>query len=327
VTVNRYWQLFFGTGLVKTADDFGSQGELPSHPELLDWLALDFQSPQSADSSPDAKATRWNVKALVKKFVMSATYRQSSKESDIAALAGADTKGKAASRFSLDPENRLLARGTRFRLPAEFIRDQALSVSGLINNEIGGKSVSPYQPAGLWEELMARADGKNWSAQEYAQSHGPDLYKRTMYTFWKRTCPPASLATFDAPDRETCVVRRARTNTPLQALVLMNDPTYVESSRKMAERILREGGATIDEQITFAFRLATSRRPRANELAVLHRIYDQQLAHFQSQDALAQKLLKVGESPRDANLKTAELAAWTMVANVILNLDETVTRG
>jgi uncharacterized protein DUF1553 len=220
-----------------------------------------------------------------------------------------------------------LARGPRFRLQAEFIRDQALAISGLLNGEVGGKSVSPYQPPGLWEELMSRADGANWTAQTYTQSHGKDLYRRTMYTFWKRTCPPPSLATLDAPDREVCVVRRSRTNTPLQALVLMNDPTYVEASRKLAERMMTEGGATPEERIGFAFRLATARAPREKEVAVLRRVFEAEHARFGKDRAAAEKLLKVGESPRDAKLDTAELAAWAMVANAILNLDEVVTRN
>ncbi len=300
VTVNRYWQSYFGTGLVKTSEDLGSQGEPPSHPELLDWLAAEFM-------------TTWNVKHLQRLIVTSATYRQVSRVTPALVVR--------------DPENRLLAHGPRHRLPAEGIRDLALSVSGLLQHKIGGPSVSPYQPAGLWEELMARADGKNWTAQEYSQSHGADLYRRTMYTFWKRTCPPAQLATFDAPDRETCTVRRARTNTPLQALVLMNDPTYVEAARKFAERILLEGGATTDQRIHFAFRLVTARQPTPRELNVLRRVFEQQLARFNADPAAATKLLAVGESARNEQLPIAELAAWSAVANVILNLDEAVTKG
>jgi hypothetical protein len=174
---------------------------------------------------------------------------------------------------------------------------------------------------------MSRADGANWTAQTYTQSHGPDLYRRTMYTFWKRTCPPPTLATFDAPDRETCTVRRARTNTPLQALILLNDPTYVEASRKLAERMLTEGGGTTDERITFAFRLATARKPTSKELTVLHKILDRQLDVYRQDGDAAKKLLAVGDSPRNEKLDVAELAAWTTVASVILNLDETVTKG
>ena len=358
VTVNRYWQMFFGTALVKTTEDFGSQGDSPSHPELLDWLAVEFREPTStpllsktisppltkggqggsadAVSEPDSTdtpnatppnpplqrggtqsarggVTGWNVKALVRLIVTSAAYRQS-------AVVPREL-------YARDPENRLLARGPRFRLQAEFIRDQALAVSGLLDSRIGGKSVSPYQPPGLWEELMSRADGKNWSAQSYEQSHGPDLYRRTMYTFWKRTCPPPTLATFDAPDRETCTVRRARTNTPLQALVLLNDPTYVEAARKFAERILTEGGKTTNERLSFAFRSATARRPAERELAVLQAMLAVQLAKYRANRADAQKLLKVGESPHDETLDSAELAAWATIAGAILNLDEVVTRG
>lgn len=306
VTVNRFWQTFFGTGIVRTAEDFGSQGEQPTHPELLDWLASEFVS-GSAETRP------WDVKALVRLLVTSATYRQRS-------LATPDL-------VSHDPENRLLARGPRVRLPAEFIRDQALAVSGLLNGEIGGASVSPYQPAGLWEELMSRADSKNWTAQTYVQSHGKDLYRRTMYTFWKRTSPPPSLATFDAPDREVCTVRRSRTNTPLQALVLLNDPTYVEAARKFAERMMTEGGATFADRATFAFRLAMSRKPTPAELAVLREVYESDLEKYRKDRAAALKLLGVGESPRNESLDPAEHASFTTVAGVILNLDEVLNKN
>jgi hypothetical protein len=301
VTVNRLWQSFFGTGLVKTSEDFGSQGDPPSHPELLDWLAVEFRE------------SGWDVKAMVRRIVTSSAYRQRSRVTP---------EGLAR-----DPENRLLARAPRLRLPAEFIRDGALAVSGLLEGRIAGASVSPYQPSGLWEELASRSDGKNWSAQEYTQSHGRDLYRRTMYTFWKRTSPPPTLVTFDAPDRETCTVRRSRTNTPLQALVLLNDPTYVEASRKLAERMLLEGGKTTDDRITFAFRLALARKPAPAELEVLRQIFREDLAKYQSDKPAALKLLSVGESPRDPKLDTAEVAAWSTVAGVILNLDEAVTKG
>jgi hypothetical protein len=323
VTVNRYWQLFFGTGLVRTAEDFGSQGESPSHPELLDWLAVEFRGrvqgsgfgvQEGGDRGQGTGDSRgWNVKQLVRLIVSSATYRQSSHVTP--------------ALHSQDPDNRLLARGPRFRLQAEFLRDQALFHSGLLDGRIGGKSVSPYQPPGLWEELMSRADGDNWTAQKYKQDHGVDLYRRTMYTFWKRTCPPPTLATLDAPDRETCTIRRSRTNTPLQALVLLNDPTYVEAARKFAERILADGGHSQGERLSFAFRSVLSRPPSAAELAVLRGVYDQQLARFRAQPASAAELLSVGESPADAALDTAELAAWTMVASLILNTDEALTKG
>ena len=303
VTVNRLWQLFFGTAIVKTVEDFGLQGEAPSHPELLDWLAVEFME------------KKWDVKAFVRMIVTSSAYRQSSVVTP-----------ELAAR---DPENRLLARGPRYRLQAEFIRDQALAVSGLLDGRMGGASVFPYQPAGLWEELMERSDGDQFTAQKYVQSHGPDLYRRSMYTFWKRTSPPPGMSTFDAPDRETCTVRRGRTNTPLQALVLLNDPTYVEAARKLAERMMREPApaASVDDRIAFAFRLATARGPRAEESAVLKKIYEAQLAAYRANHDAAMKLLAVGESPRDEKLDAPELAAWTMVATTVLNLDETVTKG
>jgi len=305
VIVNRYWQMFFGTGLVKTVEDFGSQGELPSHPELLDWLAVEF--------STGSEARPWSVRDLVRLIVTSATYRQSS-------------SWQTATAPAKDPENRLLARGPRFRLQAEFIRDQALAISGLLNRDIGGQSVSPYQPAGMWQELAARQDSKNWSAQFFVQSHGKDLYRRTMYTFWKRTSPPPQLMTFDAPDRETCTVRRSRTNTPLQALILMNDPTYVEASRKFAERMMQTE-KTAEARLAFAWRLATARPITEREATILKRTLDTQLQTYQQNPKAADALLRVGESPRDTTLAAPELAAYTIVASVILNLDEIVTKN
>ncbi len=301
VTVNRYWQMYFGTGIVKTSEDFGTQGERPSHRELLDWLATEFIS------------SGWNVRAMQRLIVTSATYRQSSAVNP--------------ALEERDPENRLLARGPRVRLPAEIIRDQALAASGLLNAKIGGPSVLPYQTPGLWEEMAIGAADGNVSAQRYVQSHGADLYRRSMYTFWKRTVPPASLYTFDAPDRETCTVRRLRTNTPLQALVLMNDPTYIEAARKLAERMMTDGGEpATHERITRAFRLAMARKPETRELQVLGKLYDKQLAAYRADGATALNLLKIGESPRNEKLDVAELAAWTVVASAILNLDETITK-
>ncbi|HZV36860.1 MAG TPA: DUF1553 domain-containing protein [Verrucomicrobiae bacterium] len=300
VIVNRYWQMYFGTGIVKTVEDFGSQGEWPSHRKLLDWLAVQFIH------------SGWDVKKMQKLIVMSATYRQASQESP-----------EMAAR---DPEDRLLERGPRFRLQAEFIRDQALAVSGLLNYEIAGKSVYPYQPAGLWEELMSRDDGAKWTAQTYVQSHGGDLYRRTMYTFWKRTSPPPTLSTFDAPDRQICTVRRPRTNTPLQALILMNDPTYMEASRKLAERMM-ESAKSSDDRIAYAYHLVLARAPHGAEVGVLQKLYQQQLARYHGNTAAALKLLSVGESARNEKLATDQLAAWTMVASAILNLDETLTKG
>lgn len=300
VIVNRIWQLHFGTGLVKTAEDLGSQGDQPSHPELLDWLATEFVR------------TGWNQKAFYRLLVTSATYRQ--------------TSAVSPQKIARDPENRLLARGPRFRLQAEFIRDQALAVSGLLYGKLGGASVSPYQPAGLWEELSSREDSKNFSAQKFVQSHGLDLYRRTMYTFWKRTSPPPSLVTFDAPDRELCTVRRSRTNTPLQALVLMNDPTYVEAARKLGERLLEEGAGD-EARLKLGFRLTTARVPSRNELEVLERIHGRAREVFRTDPQKAARLLNVGESPTGKRFDSIELAAWTAVAQVLLNLDEVVTRN
>jgi hypothetical protein len=297
VAVNRYWQMYFGHGIVKTQEDFGVQGEPPVHPELLDWLATEFIR------------TGWDVRAMQRLIVTSATYRQSSRITP--------------ALLDKDPENRLLARGPRGRLPAEMIRDTALSASGLLNGEIGGPSVLPYQPKGLWEEM---AFGDGFSAQAYEQSHGKDLYRRGMYTFWKRTVPPASLATFDAPDREKCTARRTLTNTPLQALALLNDPTYVEASRAMAQRTLREGGKNVDSRLEYAFRLATARKPSGKEAKVLRGLLGERLTSFRRDRASAIKLLNVGESPRDESLDAAELAAWTTIASVILNLDETISK-
>jgi Protein of unknown function (DUF1553)/Protein of unknown function (DUF1549)/Concanavalin A-like lectin/glucanases superfamily/Planctomycete cytochrome C len=297
VAVNRFWQMYFTHGIVKTQEDFGVQGEPPVHPELLDWLATEFVR------------TGWDVRAMQRLIVTSATYRQSSKVTP--------------ALVEKDPENRLLARAPRVRLPAEMIRDTALAASGLLNGEIGGPSVLPYQPKGLWEEL---AFGEGFSAQSYEQGHGKDLYRRGMYTFWKRTVPPASLATFDAPDREKCTARRALTNTPLQALVLLNDPAFVEAARALAQRTLVEGGTNDKSRVTYAFRLATARPPTGKESGVLRQLLDKERDAFRHNPGAAAKLLNVGEAVRNPRLDPAEVAAWTAVTSVILNLDETVTK-
>ncbi|MBI3836481.1 MAG: PSD1 domain-containing protein [Planctomycetia bacterium] len=293
VAVNRYWQQYFGTGLVKTSDDFGSRGDWPSHPELLDWLASEFV------------ASGWDIKALQRMIVTSATYRQSAK---------ADPK-----LLEHDPYNRLLARGPRFRLDAEMIRDNALSVSGLLYHKVGGPSVSPYQPAGLWDELT--------SGDRYVQSKGTDLYRRGLYTYWKRSIPYPPLLTFDAPNREVCTDNRARTNTPLQALVLLNDPSYVEAARVLGQRILKQGGGDTTARLKFAFRLCTARMPNERELSILRQIVEQNLAKYRQNPAAANKLIGIGESPRPSEIDPIELAAWTTVSNVLLNLDETITKG
>jgi hypothetical protein len=297
VAVNRFWQMYFGTGIVKTQEDFGVQGEPPVHPELLDWLATEFIG------------SGWDVRAMQRLIVTSAAYRQSS--------------AVTPALLERDPENRLLARGARLRLPAETIRDTALAASGLLNPAIGGPSVLPYQPAGLWEEM---AFGEGFSGQAYEQSRGQDLYRRGLYTLWKRTVPAASLATFDAPDREKCTARRAQTNTPLQALVLLNDPTYVEAARALAQRVLLESEKDERRRIEYAFRLATARKPTGREAGVLRSLVRGRLTEFRRDPRAAVRLLGVGESPRDTRLDVAELAAWTTLASVILNLDEVITK-
>lgn len=296
VAVNRLWQLHFGTGFVKTVEDFGTQGDPPSHPQLLDWLATELIR------------TGWNIKAIQKLILTSATYRQSSKITNEAYLH--------------DPENRLLARGPRFRMSAEMIRDAALMASGLLNRQIGGPSVRPYQPAGLWKEV----DGLAELSGVYEQDHGGALYRRSMYTYWKRGSPPPAMMTFDAPVRETCAMRRSRTNTPLQSLVLLNDPTYVEAARALAERMLTAGGSP-ESLLATGFRLVTARQPKPAESKVLLTAYREQLARFRQQEDDAAALLGVGESPRNEQFDVSELAAWTTVASIILNLDETLTKG
>jgi mono/diheme cytochrome c family protein len=309
VAVNRYWQSYFGTGLVKTIEDFGVQGEWPSHPELLDWLATEFSSP-SLQPSPTTRegARSWDIKALQRLIVTSATYRQSSHVTKIL--------------FERDPENRMLARGPRFRLSAEAIRDQALAVSGLFAERIGGPSVKPYQPAGLWGELGSG----DMLYGDYHHDKGSNLYRRGLYTFWKRTVPAPSMMTFDAAGREMCVVRETRTNTPLQALNLMNDVTFVEAARVLAQRIMMEAGLTPAERLTLAFRLATARPPRPTELQVLVNGLQQHMSEYRKNPKSAMKLVSMGEYPRNEKLDVAEVAAYTAVAGLILNLDETITK-
>jgi hypothetical protein len=295
VAVNRLWEQHFGTGLVKTAENFGVQGEPPSHPDLLDWLACEFIR------------SGWDVKAMHRLIVTSATYRQSSRAS--------------ASLVQHDPENRLLARGPRFRLPAELVRDNALEISGLLSPVVGGPSVKPYQPAGLWEELAGGA-----GEGPYVQSKGADLYRRSLYVYRKRTVPHPVMATFDAPSREVCQVKRARTNTPLQALELLNDVTYVEAARGLAQLMLTNGGVSPGDRLSYAFRRATARPPLTAELQVLLRGLERYRASFASHPELATQWLKHGEQAAANGLDPIELAAYTATASVILNLDETITR-
>lgn len=253
--------------------------------------------------------TGWDVKRLHKLLVMSATYQQSSHLSE--------------HKLAVDSENRLLSRGPRFRLDAEVIRDAALAVSGLLVTNVGGKSVRPYQPAGLWKPVGF--GGSNTSV--FVQDKGSDLYRRSMYTFWKRTSPPPSMATFDAPDRETCQVRRARTNTPLQSLVLMNDVQFVEAARKFAERVMLEGGSSTAERLQYAYRMILSRRPDAAEAESLTKLFGEYHDEFKSDVEAATKLIAAGESPRNTQLDASELGAWTMITHLLLNLSETVTKG
>ena len=300
VTVNRVWQTFFGTGLVKTTDDFGVQGEKPSHPELLDWLAVDFMT------------SKWDVKRLHKLIVTSAAYRQDSRVN--------------AALIERDPENRLLARGPRFRMPSWMLRDQALAASGLIVEKLGGPSVKPYQPAGIWEEAT-------FGKKSYVQDHGEALYRRSLYIFWRRIVGPTSF--FDVAARQVCTVKTPRTNTPLHALATLNDPTYVEAARALAEQAMHETATpsatstaktTADERITAAFRRAVLRAPTADELRILTKTLNQLRAEFAADPSAADKLLKVGESPRDAKLDPIEHAALSSLCAMILNLDETLTK-
>lgn len=289
VTVNRYWQKYFGTGLVKTSEDFGVQGEKPSHPELLDWLATEFIR------------SGWDVKHLQKLIVTSATYRQQSK--------------LTPQLLEADPHNRFLARGPRQRLPGHVIRDQALALSGLLVEKVGGPSVSPYQPENLWIEMSM--------GTKYTQSKGDDLFRRSLYTIWKRTVNPPSMAILDAADREACWVGTKRTNTPLQALTLLNETAFVESARKLAERVLREKPK---DPVTHAFRLVTLRDPRPDELEILSAALADYLAHFKANPAAAKSLTAIGTSPVPQDLDLINLAAHTTLANVLLNLDEVITK-
>jgi Protein of unknown function (DUF1553)/Protein of unknown function (DUF1549)/Planctomycete cytochrome C len=297
VTVNRFWQQYFGVGLVETTEDFGSQGSPPSHPKLLDWLAVEFRE------------SGWDVRHLQKLIVMSSTYRQSSR--------------MLPEIHETDPANRLFTHGPRFRLDAEMIRDAALSLSGLLIDHVGGPSVKPYQPAGIWF-AVAYTDS---DTAKFTQDSGENLYRRSMYTFWKRTAPPPTMVTLDAPSRETCSVRRSRTNTPMAALALMNDEQFIEASRAFAQRIMREGGDTNEQRAEFAFRLATARHPVQAELDVMLEVFTSSLAGYVANVEAAAELLNVGESSLDDTLDANQLAAWTIVANMLLNLDETITKG
>jgi hypothetical protein len=289
VTVNRHWQMFFGAGLVKSVEDFGSQGEPPSHPELLDWLATVFQS-------------TWDVKALHRLIVTSGTYRQASRITP--------------NLIEKDPDNRLLSRGPRLRLNAFMVRDQALALSGLLVEKVGGPPVRPYQPPGIWEEF-------SFNQIKYVQDKGESLYRRGLYVFWRRSVGPTNM--FDTPARQVCTVRQSRTNTPLHALVLLNDPTYVEAARAWAERLMKQE-KTPEERLATAFRMATARPPTMAERKVLMQGFGRALRQFQEDKEAAGKLVRTGESAPDSRLDVVELAAYTTMASVILNLDEVITK-
>jgi hypothetical protein len=296
VAVNRQWQRLFGIGIVRTTEEFGAQGDWPSHPKLLDWLAVHFME------------NGWDMKDLLKLIVTSATYRQSSSASP--------------ELMARDLENLLIARGPRHRLDAEIVRDNALALSGLLVEKTGGPSVFPYHPKGLWMELNNRP---NYS-RTYKQDKGDNLYRRSLYTYWKRTVPPPSMATFDAPEREFCLVRRSRTNTPLQAFVMLHDPQFVEAARHLAQRMMGASN-NLEERIKHGFRLATSRLPNQKEKAVLQQLFQERLDLYRNDTKAAQAVLSVGDSNQNSNLPEPEQAAWATVARALLNLSETISKN
>jgi hypothetical protein len=295
VTVNRFWQEVFGAGLVRTSGDFGIAGELPSHPDLLDWLAVEFRSD-------------WDIKRFFRLLVTSATYRQS-------AVLTPEKK-------DADPFNVWLSRGPRFRLDAEVIRDYALAASGLLVPKLGGPSVKPYQPEGVWEAVAMI--GSN--TRDYRRDNGENLYRRSLYTFWKRSAPPASLDIFNAPNRETCTVRRERTNTPLQALVTLNDPQFVEAARVLAQKTLKEAGKRTEDRIDFIAHRLLARPFEPEEVKIVQSVANDLLAYYASKPDQAKKLVAIGEAKVDETLNVSELAGWTMVVNKLMNLDEVLNK-
>ncbi len=294
VAVNRFWGQLFGVGLVETEEDFGTQGDMPSHPELLDWLATEYVR------------LGWDTKAFLKLLVTSATYRQASKATP--------------EKLAKDPRNRLLSRGPRFRLEAEMVRDQALALSGLLSRKMHGPSVYPPQPPGLWQ--AAFNGQRTWTT-----SKGEDRYRRGLYTFWRRTVPYPSMAAFDATSRETCTVRRIRTNTPLQAFVTLNDPVYVECAQALARRIVKEGGTTSEERARFGLRLCLCRPPRVEQVQQVIELFRTEYEHYRKDAKAALALATEPLGPLPAGMDAAELAAWTVVANVLLNLDAVMMKG
>jgi hypothetical protein len=299
VRVNLYWQMYFGRGIVKTSEDFGTQGTPPTHPELLDWLALHFVE------------SGWDVKALQKLIVTSATYRQGSEVTP--------------EHREKDPENLLLARAPRFRLPAEMVRDQALKVSGLLNEQLGGPSVKPYQPEDLWSAFTFQ-NNDEYDTNYYEQDTGANLYRRGLYTYWKRTISPPHMQIFNAPGREQCSLRQEATNTPMQALVTLNDPTFIEAARHLAQRMIREGGSRASDRIRYGYKLALAHEPDATRQQLLLGGLSDYQSHFINRREDAQALIAVGDSEPDASVADSELAAYTMLASVMLNLDEIITR-
>ena len=297
VTVNRIWQNYFGIGIVETAEDFGIMGQNPTHPELLDWLAIHFQE------------SGWDVKNLIRLIVNSATYRQSSQ---------IDPK-----EYAIDSENRYLARGARYRLDGEVLRDQALFVSDSINPKVGGRPVKPYQPEGIWN-AVAYSDS---NTAHFSQDYGDALYRRSLYTFWKRTAPPPNMVVFDVPSRETCNVRRERTNTPLQALTLMNDPQFVEAARQLAERVMQEESASEKDRISRMYSYAFGVPPKDKHHDILHNSYKTFFKSFDESPKDAEQLIQVGDSYPTPNLDPVQLASLTMVANQIMNLDSFINKN
>ena len=296
VTVNRFWQQVFGTGLVQSSEDFGAQGDLPSHPELLDWLAAEFRQ------------SGWDVKRLFRTMVTSAAYRQAAE--------------LTPEKIEIDPQNRLISRGPRFRMDAEMLRDSALASSGLLVRTIGGPSVKPYQPEGVWQTVAMPQS----NTRTYEQDAGDKLYRRSLYTFWKRSAPPPSMDIFNAPTREHFTVRRERTNTPLQALVTMNDPQFVEASPYLAQRAMREAGDDFDQRLDYVTTRLLARDFSARERAVARRTYDRFVELYRVETDDARELLAVGESPHDEALPITESAAWTMLASQLMNLDEVLNK-
>ena len=296
VTVNRFWQEVFGVGIVRTSGDFGVAGELPSNQELLDWLAVEFRE------------SGWDVKELFRLMLTSATYRQSAVSTP--------------EKNERDPENRLLARGPRYRMDAEMVRDYALAASGLLSGTIGGPSVKPYQPEGIWESIAMDSSNTRF----YKPDSGDGLYRRSMYWFWKRMAPPASLEIFNAPTREYCVVRRERTNTALQALVTLNDEQYVEAARVLAQSALKNAGQTIDERVDYISRRLLLRSLRPDEAEIVTNSFVELAAYYEEHPEDAQQVINVGEAPTDPVMSVPELAAWTMLTNELMNLDEVLCK-